>query len=210
MKRPLQISNSSIKSMQDALDRTRAIVLPDLQAHATKIVGGIETAAPVASCNELLEILNNNALLICNWRQKIVELLSTPVESDSGELAAVGQGQDVENPEAEFYAQALKAQGEVEAYLIAYSAALADRKEFMLEERSLLAEHDARQKKQRGTRAALNAAAEAAPELADIPDDVQEQAGALMKERQAFRDAREIKDCERPLKAYLLDLNSEL
>lgn len=207
LKRPLQISNSSIKLLRDALERTQTIGLSDLRAPATKIVGGIETAAPVASCNELLEILNGNALLVHNWRQKIVDLLSTPVESDSGELAAVGKGQDVENPEAEFYAQALKAQGEVEAYLMAYSAALADRKEFLLEERSLLAEHDSRQKKQRETRAALNAAAEAAPELADVPDDVQEQAGELMKERRAFRDARELKDCEQPLKAYLLDLN---
>lgn len=39
-----------------------------------------------------------------------------------------GQGQDVEDPEKEQYAQALEAQGVVEAYLIAYAAILADRK----------------------------------------------------------------------------------
>jgi E3 ubiquitin-protein ligase SHPRH len=34
----------------------------------------------------------------------------------------------VENPDNEFYAEALKAQGDVEAYLIAYAAAVADRR----------------------------------------------------------------------------------
>lgn len=56
--------------------------------------------------------LTVSAELVFNWRQKIIQLLSSPVESDSGDLPNVGKGQDVEHPEAEYYAEALKAQGD--------------------------------------------------------------------------------------------------
>jgi E3 ubiquitin-protein ligase SHPRH len=72
--------------------------------------------------------LTVSALLVWNWRMKVIELLSSPVEAQNEDLPDVGRGQDVENPEKEFYAEALKAQGDVEAYLIAYAAAVADRK----------------------------------------------------------------------------------
>lgn len=59
---------------------------------------------------------------------------------------------------------------------------------------------------QRVTQAAKNALEDTVipPEL---PDDVHEQADLLMRERQAFRDARSTKDCSRPLKGLLIDLN---
>lgn len=53
-----------------------------------------------------------SAMLLFDWRQKIVSLLSSSIESEDANLPNVGAGQDVENPEAEFYAEALKAQGE--------------------------------------------------------------------------------------------------
>lgn len=132
--------------------------------------------------------------------------MSSPIEADSGDLTNVGKGQDVENPEAEYYAEALKAQGDVEAYLIAYASAVADRKEFLSEERSLLATHEARVAKLRVTQAAKNAMEDI--EIANIPDEVAEQAAQLMAERQAFRTARLNNDCKRPLKALLMELNS--
>jgi len=52
--------------------------------------------------------------LVFQWRRKIIQLLSSPVETDSVDPAVVGKGQEVENPEAEFYAEALKAQGDGE------------------------------------------------------------------------------------------------
>lgn len=66
------------------------------------------------------------ALLVWNWRQKIRALLASPIESEA--LPDAEEGVDVEDPEKEHYAQALQAQGEVEAYLIAYAAAIADRR----------------------------------------------------------------------------------
>jgi hypothetical protein len=76
----------------------------------------------------------------------------------------------------------------------------------MSEERSVLAAHDAKVKKFRTTRAAAQALVDS--EIpADVPDDVAEQAGILMAERQALKDAREIRDCQRPLKALIVALN---
>lgn len=76
----------------------------------------------------------------------------------------------------------------------------------MSEERSVLAAHDAKVKKLRTTRAAAQALVDS--EIpADVPDDVAEQAGVLMAERQALKDAREIRDCQRPLKALIVALN---
>jgi hypothetical protein len=79
----------------------------------------------------------------------------------------------------------------------------------MLEERSLLAKHDARITKHRTTKRAAQALADS-DILPNVPDDVAEQAAVLMAERQALKDARELKDCEKPLKANLMVLNSQL
>lgn len=76
----------------------------------------------------------------------------------------------------------------------------------LLEERSVLATHDARVKKTRTTKAAFQALvdSEIPP---DVPDDVAKLAAELMAERQAVRDAREVQDCQKPLKALLMTLN---
>lgn len=49
--------------------------------------------------------------MVFNWRKKIIDLLSSPIDVDPTDVPE-GQGQEVENPEAEYYAEALKAQGE--------------------------------------------------------------------------------------------------
>lgn len=77
----------------------------------------------------------------------------------------------------------------------------------MLEERSTLAQHDARVKKLRTTKAAAQALADS-DIPPDVPDDVAQLAGELMTERQTMRDAREIHDCQKPLKQMLMSLNS--
>ena len=72
-----------------------------------------------------LTIAHPSAELVYNWRQKIIDLLSTPIDPDppAEELSSAEI-----KPETEYYAVALQAQGDLEAYLIAYAAALADRK----------------------------------------------------------------------------------
>jgi len=55
--------------------------------------------------------LTNSALLVFNWREKIIELLKSPIDAEK-DLPASGDEQDVVDPEQEYYAQALKAQGQ--------------------------------------------------------------------------------------------------
>jgi hypothetical protein len=55
--------------------------------------------------------LTDSALLVFNWREKIIELLKSPIDAEK-DLPASGEGQDVVDPENEYYAQALKAQGQ--------------------------------------------------------------------------------------------------
>ncbi|WVQ76787.1 hypothetical protein IAR50_006461 [Cryptococcus sp. DSM 104548] len=208
LKVPLTTANMALQLLKKTMARSPALEsVGDLQTSDVKRKGGIQTYDAFAQANELLKIMNDNALLVFSWRAKIYELLISPVEGEKPS-AREGEGaQDIENPEEEYYAEALKAQGEIEAYLIAYAAALADRKEFMSESRSLLATHDARIAKQRSTNAAMNALANV--EIpAHVDDDVEAQAAILMAERQAFRNARMERGCDRPLKALLMELNT--
>ena len=57
--------------------------------------------------------LTDSALLVFNWREKIIELLKSPIDAEK-DLPASGDEQDVVDPENEYYAQALKAQGQGE------------------------------------------------------------------------------------------------
>ncbi|ORY26908.1 SNF2 family N-terminal domain-domain-containing protein [Naematelia encephala] len=206
--RALAIGNRAVEQMQVSLNKHPALKSVDeLKTDDVKRKGGFLTNDTVSQANELLQIMNDNAELLYHWRKKVISTLSSPIEQDLADMPGIGEGQNVERPEEEFYAQALQAQGEAEAYLAAYAAALADRKEFMLEERSLLATHDARVTKKRITKAAQNAM-EDVDIAADAPNEVAEQLAELMQERQAFRDARVEKDCQRPLKALLIALNS--
>ncbi|WVR04446.1 hypothetical protein IAU60_001449 [Kwoniella sp. DSM 27419] len=183
LKRPLHSANRSVGTLQRHLRHTVTVRdVAELQTENTDIRTGILSNDYIEQVNNLLSIMNDNAYLVFEWRAKIIALLASPVEAENPEPLAPGEGTDVENPEAEYYAEALKAQGEVEAYLIAFAAVIADRKEFMLENRSLLAAHDARQTKQRGTKAAINAMADV--EIANVPDDVKDKAAELMAERQ--------------------------
>jgi E3 ubiquitin-protein ligase SHPRH len=52
-----------------------------------------------------------SALLLFNWRNKIIELLTTPIDPGNDPTTAAEET-DVVDPEKEQYAEALKAQGE--------------------------------------------------------------------------------------------------
>lgn len=107
------------------------------------------------------EVLNPQAWLMWEWRTRITSLLTeklTPSEDEA-------DGQE--------YQRTLDNQGEAETYLQAYAALLADYREALVNERTVLAAHDAREKRLRHTRAAIkatNAAATMNVEL-KIPED---------------------------------------
>ena len=60
--------------------------------------------------NPRLELIKS-ALLVFNWREKIIELLKCPIEAEK-DLPADGEEQEVVDPEKEYYAQALQVQGQ--------------------------------------------------------------------------------------------------
>jgi E3 ubiquitin-protein ligase SHPRH len=93
----------------------------------------------------------------------------------------------------------------VDAYFTAYAAAIADRKEMLLEERTYLEAAEGRVTKKRTTRTAREAAADA---IAIPIDDVKDLTDKLMRERQAFRDRRIEEDCTRPLKSLLIEIGN--
>lgn len=90
-------------------------------------------------------LLNRQSALLWTWRERLKELLTKPLTSSD---------EDVDGQE---YARSLDTQGEAEAYLQAYAALLADRREAMTAERTLLAAHDVRETKARRTKAARKA-----------------------------------------------------
>lgn len=71
--------------------------------------------------------------LLWEWRSKIHELLTQSLTS--------GGDDDADGQE---YQRTLDNQGEAEIYLQAYAALLADRREALTSERTLLAAHDAK------------------------------------------------------------------
>ena len=92
------------------------------------------------------ELLNPQSALLWKWRSHLVQLLTAPLTSG---------GDDADGQE---YARSLETQGEAESYLQVYSALLADRREIMTAERTLLAIVDVKEKKTRHTKAAAKAA----------------------------------------------------
>jgi E3 ubiquitin-protein ligase SHPRH len=109
--------------------------------------------------NEIIDgLFNEQSNLLWSWRSHIYALLTENLSSNGEEA----DGQE--------YSRSLETQGEAETYLQAYAALLADHREALTAERTLLAVHDVREKKLRRTKAAMKAAAAAAEMTMDVPD----------------------------------------
>lgn len=145
--------------------------------------------------NEIIdEVLNPQSALLWQWRSHLVKLLTQPLTS--GEEDADGQE----------YARSLETQGEAETYLQAYAALLADRRETMTAERTLLAIHDVKEKKARKTKAAKKAAmalydedvqmvleeVEAQPEDEVLRKELGDQRKALLEDHNTERAVRSV------------------
>ncbi|KAJ3979483.1 SNF2 family N-terminal domain-containing protein [Lentinula detonsa] len=121
--------------------------------------GGIRSADTIEELHEIIEnVLNEQTELLWEWRSKIHSLLTLSL--NPGEDDADGQE----------YQRTLDNQGEAETYLQAYAALLADRREALTSERTLLAAHAAKAVKQRKTRVAMKAIAQ---DIMVIPDEVE-------------------------------------
>lgn len=98
-------------------------------------------------------------------------------------------------------------QGEAEVYLQAYTALLADRRETIAAERTLLAAHEGREKKTRKTRAAARAKMQAEDNF-EIPADVEVQPEHEVLHKQLSDDRKELQLFERALKSVMVDLSA--
>ncbi|KAI0702634.1 SNF2 family N-terminal domain-containing protein [Earliella scabrosa] len=168
--------------------------------------GGIKSTHLMDEAEELIDgLLNEQSRLLWQWRQKLIALLTEPLG---------GSGDDADGQE---YNRSLETQGEAEAYLQAYAALLADRRETLTAERTLLAAHDVREVKARKTKRAQQALAskyglsDAEPlELEQIADmevlpEHQVMAKGLHDERKALLDSW---DPGRAVKSIMVDLNN--
>jgi E3 ubiquitin-protein ligase SHPRH len=152
--------------------------------------------------NAMIEdVLNEQGALLWQWRAQLIALLTKPLASSDGEDA-----------DGEEYARSLDTQGEAEGYLQAYSALLADRREAMTSERTLLAVLDVKEKKLRKTRAAQKARGfpmivdEALATLDDVDKRPEDQ--VLQKElRDARRAILENWDTSRSMRSIMIDMN---
>lgn len=154
--------------------------------------------------NELIDgLLNEQSTLLWQWRTTLIALLTQPL----GSKDADADGQE--------YTRSLDTQGEAEAYLQAYAALLADRRETLTAERTLLAAHDVREVKARKTKAARGTRylTEVEAEVLDLDKledhDIQPEHQVMLKtlndERKALLDEF---DPGRAIKSIMVELNN--
>ncbi|OJT14448.1 hypothetical protein TRAPUB_9026 [Trametes pubescens] len=166
--------------------------------------GGIKSHLLMDEANELIDgLLNEQSTLLWQWRTKLIALLTQPL----GSKDADADGQE--------YTRSLDTQGEAEAYLQAYAALLADRRETLTAERTLLAAHDVREVKARKTKAARGTryVTEAEAEVLDLDKledhDIQPEHQVMLKtlndERKALLDEF---DPGRAIKSIMVELNN--
>ncbi|KAI0078425.1 hypothetical protein K474DRAFT_1594151 [Panus rudis PR-1116 ss-1] len=105
--------------------------------------GGIRSTDLMEEANGMIvHVLNKQSKLLWQWRSRLVALLTQPLTSEDD-----ADGQE--------YTRSLETQGEAETYLQAYAALLADRRESLTAERTILAAHEVKEKKSRKGRSNL-------------------------------------------------------
>ncbi|TFK32939.1 SNF2 family N-terminal domain-containing protein [Crucibulum laeve] len=161
--------------------------------------GGIRSSELMEEVNEIIEnVLNSQSQLLWQWRTRITELLTSKL--NPGEAEADGQE----------YQRTLDNQGEAETFLQAYTALLADRRETLVNERTLLAAHDVREKKLRHTKAAIKAAHALEDAQLEIPDDLEMQPEHEVMHLELSTQRKDILQRlqGRAVKSVLVDLNA--
>lgn len=155
--------------------------------------------------DELVDgVLNAQSRVLWKWRTQIYNLLTQGLTASNNEGKADGQE----------YSRTLETQGEAEIYLQAYAMLLADRREVLSAERTLLAVHDdAKQQKLRKTAAAKvnTAETEAGNPDAELLTEVvelQPEHEALQEELMRTRNALLEKATRRAVKSILVKLTA--
>ncbi|KAG2078621.1 hypothetical protein BDR04DRAFT_1087088 [Suillus decipiens] len=163
--------------------------------------GGIKSTHLFDEANDIIELaLNEQTALLWEWRTHIYTLLTQKLAANNDQA------------DGEEYSRTLETQGEAEIYMQAYAALLADRREVISSERTLLAAHDAREHKARRTKAAARAAARVMSEDLDfeIPDDVEVQPQHEVLHRDLTEQRKDLHDqfSGRALRSIMVDLSA--
>ncbi|KAG2135375.1 SNF2 family N-terminal domain-containing protein [Suillus bovinus] len=161
--------------------------------------GGIKSTHLFDEANEIIELaLNEQTALLWEWRTCIYALLTQKLAANNDQA------------DGEEYSRALETQGEAEIYMQAYAALLADRREAISSERTLLAAHDAREHKSRQTKAAARAAARAMSEEFEIPEDIEVQPQHEVLHRDLTEQRKDLHDqfSGRALRSIMVDLSA--
>ncbi|KAG8820600.1 hypothetical protein FRC19_008738, partial [Serendipita sp. 401] len=107
---------------------------------------GILTTIIFEEEQEVIDILNEQTRILFEWKSHVIELITQPLITEA-------EPDDEKTP----YERALEIQQECEAFLMAYQALLADRREAMIAERTQLAALEDREVRVRKTAAASKA-----------------------------------------------------
>ncbi|KAG5651063.1 hypothetical protein H0H81_009998 [Sphagnurus paluster] len=153
----------------------------------------------IEEANSITElILNEQSTLLWEWRTHMISLLTQKLASSE------------DQPDGDEYQRTLDNQGEAETYLQCYTALLADRRQALLNERTLLAAHDVREKKLRHTKAAMNAANAVREALLQISDEIEFQPEHEVLHSQLSKKRKELLNSldGRAIKSVLVDLNT--
>ncbi|EJD05157.1 uncharacterized protein FOMMEDRAFT_81201 [Fomitiporia mediterranea MF3/22] len=139
-----QVANRSIAQVKLTAER-KTITKEDMAVeHCGK--GGINSEELLRKADKIIDILNQQAELLIDWRVRIFKLLTESLSASEGDSA-----------DGEEYARTLETQGEAETYLQAFVALLADRRELLVAERTALAAHESKERRVRHTAAAQRA-----------------------------------------------------
>ncbi|KAJ6504820.1 SNF2 family N-terminal domain-containing protein [Mycena vitilis] len=198
------ILKSSEKEALDAMDvlardaTSKGLTREKLQIQVPFLACDLRGEEPLElqeEANRIIEaVLNQQSSLLWRWRGRMTELLTQQLTA----------GEEADGQE---YQRTLDDQGEAETYLANYASLLADRREALLKERTLLAAHDAREKKFRHTKTAIKAAAALDTPL-ELPEDMelQPEHEVLHKNLSEMRKNFLPKLCGRAIKSVALDL----
>ncbi|KAG8882452.1 hypothetical protein FRB98_003695 [Tulasnella sp. 332] len=202
-----ELRRSLLKSTSDAATRSIMKLRTDLESNTITEDDlmidetgkpGLLTARLFQEADDIIGILEEQRVLLWEWREHIFELLMEKIVSD---------GDDADGQE---YQRALETQAEAECYLQEYAALLADRREVLTLERTALAAHDARETKLRHTKAAARAAAalqdEVAAEIMELDDEANAATKNTLKAKR--KECRTGHISKRALKSIMVDLNN--
>ncbi|KAK0200494.1 SNF2 family N-terminal domain-containing protein [Desarmillaria ectypa] len=176
-------------------ENTLTIPLPFLEQ------GGIRSSDIVDQLHEIIEdVLNVQSVLLWEWRTCLHKLLTQKLSASENEA------------DGEEYQRSLDDQGEAETYLQAYTALLADRREALVNERTLLAVHDARETKHRQTRTAGKTAVGAADNASGLPSNIELQPEhEVLRQELAEQRKKLLKELDaRSAKSILVDLTAAM